>query len=107
MMTLEPRQRHACFRRPDQGGGDAGSVGCPCQPTSRQWPAMRPHLPPTPPHPAQVLGPAKVALENKSLDVRQRESYLKAWGVKKVRWWGGGLTWLGCRRQGAGWVRGW
>lgn len=30
-----------------------------------------------------VLGPAKVALENKSLDVRQRESYLKAWGVKK------------------------
>lgn len=68
---------------------------------------MRPHLPPTPPHPAQVLGPAKVALENKSLDVRQRESYLKAWGVKKVRWWGGGLTWLGCRRQGAGWVRGW
>lgn len=36
------------------------------------------------PTPAQVLGPAKVALENKTLDVRQRESYLKAWGVKKV-----------------------
>lgn len=31
-----------------------------------------------------VLGPAKVVLDNKGLDLRQRESYLKAWGVKKT-----------------------
>lgn len=50
----------------------------------------QPPIHPTPQH--QILAPAKLVIENASatLDLKERESHLRAWGIKKV---GGG--WLG------------
>lgn len=39
---------------------------------------------------AQILAPAKTVIENTrgTVDAKERESHLRAWGVKKVRWVG-------------------